>query len=62
MMERLMRRVKRQKRKVQHVKFLHQMIVERHSEIVIAALNNTIAKNKAILLKKYNRRLKLILF
>lgn len=55
-------KLKRQKRKAQHVMFLHQIIAELHSEIVIAALNNTIAKNKAILLKKYNRRLKLILF
>ena len=55
-------RLKQKKRKADHVKFLHQMIAELHGEIVIAALNNTIAKNKAILLKKYNRRLKLILF
>lgn len=58
----LVTKLKRQKRKADHVKFLHQIIAELHGEIVIAALNSNIAKNKAILLKKYNRRLKLILY
>ena len=55
-------KLKQQKRKADHVKFLHQIITELHGEIVMAALNDNIAKNKAILLKKYNRRLKLILY
>jgi hypothetical protein len=58
----LITKLKRRKRKADHVKFLHQVIAELHGEIVIAALNSNIAKNKAILLKKYNRRLKLILY
>jgi hypothetical protein len=58
----LITKLKRQKRKADHVKFLHQIIAELHGEIVIAALNSNIAKNKAKLLKKYNRRLKLILY
>lgn len=40
--------------------FLHQVIAALHKEIVIATLNDKIAKNKAKLLKKYNRRLMLI--
>ncbi len=58
----LMTKLKQQKRKADHVKFLHQIITKLHGEIVMAALNNNIAKNKAVLLKKYNRRLKLILY
>ena len=58
----LVTKLKQRKRKADHVKFLHQIIAELHGEIVIAALNSNIAKNKAILLKKYNRRLKLILY
>lgn len=55
-------KLKQKKRKADHVKFLHQIITKLHSEIVMAALNDNIAKNKAVLLKKYNRRLKLILY
>jgi len=58
----LVTKLKQRKRKADHVKFLHQIITELHGEIVIAALNSNIAKNKAILLKKYNRRLKLVLY
>ena len=61
-MQILTTKLKQQKRKADHVKFLHQIITELHGEIVMAALNDSIAKNKAILLKKYNRRLKLILY
>ena len=55
-------KLKHRKRKADHVKFLHQVITELHGEIVTAALNDNIAKNKAVLLKKYSRRLKLILY
>jgi len=61
-MRALTTKLKQRKRKADHVKFLHQIIAELHSEIVIAALNDNIAKNKAKLLKKYNRRLRLILY
>lgn len=67
-------KLKRQKRKADHVKFLHQIIAELHGDIIKASFkseysfnkNITILhgniENKAKLLKKYNRRLKLILY
>jgi hypothetical protein len=70
----LKKKLKQQKRKADHVKFLHQIIAELHGDIIKAAFkgeysfnkNITILggniENKAKLLKKYNRRLKLILY
>jgi hypothetical protein len=67
-------KLKQKKRKADHVKFLHQIIAELHSDIIKASFkgeysfnkNITILygniENKAKLLKKYNRRLKLILY
>lgn len=64
--------IKRNIRKKKHIKFLHNIIVELHSEIVKAAFQSEYSfnknitifggniENKAKLLKKYNRRLKLI--
>ena len=67
-------KLKQKKRKADHVKFLHQIITELHSEIIaesfkgefqfnkgITIIHGNI-ENKAKLLKKYNRRLKLILY
>ena len=61
-MQTLIRRYKKNRRKVNHVKFLHLKIAELNSEIIKSVLNNTDPNNKAKLLKKYNRRLKLILY
>ena len=70
----LITKLKRRKRKADHVKFLHQVIAELHGEIIKASFKSEYSfnknitvlhgniKNKAILLKKYNRRLKLILY
>ncbi len=66
--------LKKRKRKARHVKFLENRIAFLHNEIVSASFkgeysfnkNITVIKgnleNKAKLLKKYNRRLKLILY
>lgn len=59
-MRKYLKELKRKKRKANHVMFLHQVITELHKEIVIATLNDKVAKNKAKLLRKYNRRLMLI--
>ena len=73
-MRTLIRRYKKNRRKVKHVKFLHLKIAELHGEIIAESFkgefqfnkNITIihgnVENKAKLLKKYNRRLKLIVY
>ena len=58
----LIRRYKKSRRKAKHVKFLHLKIAELNGEIINSVLNNTNPNNKAKLLKKYNRRLKLIMY
>ena len=70
----LILRYKKNRRKAKHVRFLENRIAFLHSEIVSASFrgeysfnkNITVIKgnleNKAKLLKKYNRRLKLILY
>jgi len=58
-------RLKRRKRKQQHVSYLENRINQLHNEVVKDVLKgNDKLKvyNKARLLKKYNRRLKLILY
>ena len=58
-------RLKRRKRKQQHVNYLEKRINQLHNEVVKDILKgNDKLKvyNKARLLKKYNRRLKLILY
>jgi len=58
-------RLKRRKRKQQHVSYLENRINQLHNEVVKDILKgNDKLKvyNKARLLKKYNRRLKLILY
>jgi len=44
------------------VKFLHLKIAELNGEIIKEVLNKNNPNNKAKLLKKYNRRLKLIVY
>ena len=55
-------RLKHYKRKMRHAKFLEAIITDLHSEIVKDVLNGIRPENKAKLLKKYNKRLKLILY
>ena len=57
--------LKRRKRKAQHVRFVENKINLLNGEIirdVISGNNKLKVYNKARLLKKYNRRLKLILY
>jgi len=70
----LIRRYKKSRRKAKHVKFLENRIAFLHNEIVSASFNGeysfnkniTVIKgnleNKAKLLKKYNRRLKILIY
>jgi hypothetical protein len=70
----LIQRLKKKRRKAEHVKFLENRITLIHSEIVSASFeseysfnkNITIMhgniENKAKLLKKYNRRLKILIY
>lgn len=58
-------RLKRRKRKQEHVRFLEDRINELHNEVVkdiIKGNDKLKVYNKARLLKRYNRRLKLILY
>jgi uncharacterized small protein (DUF1192 family) len=73
-MQTLIRRYRKNKRKAKHVRFLENRIAFLHNEIVKAAFkseysfnkNITILggniENKAKLLKKYNRRLKILIY
>ena len=61
-MRKLIQKYKKKRRKLKHVKFLHQKMSELNGEIINAVLNNTDPNNKAKLLKKYNRRLKLMMY
>ena len=70
----LIRRYKKNRRKQQHVSFLENRIAFLHNEIVSASFkgeysfnkNITVIhgniENKAKLLKKYNRRLKILIY
>jgi hypothetical protein len=55
-------RLKRRKRKAKHVGILRSSISKLHNEIVHGVLKNEDVTTKAILLKKYCRRLNLILY
>ena len=71
-MQILIQRYKKKKRKAKHVKFLENRITFLHNEIVNASFKSEYSfnknitvfqgniENKAKLLKKYNRRLKLM--
>tara|TARA_A100001011_G_scaffold397580_1_gene499061 strand:+ start:89 stop:271 length:183 start_codon:yes stop_codon:yes gene_type:complete len=56
----LLTRLKKHRRKLQHVEFIRIQIMQLHNEIVSDTINGIDATNKATLLKKYNRRLTLI--
>lgn len=70
----LIRRYKKNRRKAKHVKFLENRIAFLHNDIVSASfkgeysLNKNITvlhgniENKAKLLRKYNRRLKILIY
>lgn len=70
----LVQRLKKRKRKAQHVEFLRNRINHLHNEIVTASfkgeysLNKNITvlhgniENKAKLIRKYNRRLKILIY
>ncbi len=70
----LIRRYKKNRRKAKHVRFLENRIAFLHNEIVSASFrgeysfnkNITVIhgnlENKAKLLKKYNRRLKILIY
>ena len=73
-MRTLIQKYKKKKRKARHVRFLETRIASLHSEIVTASFkgeyifnkNITILggniENKAKLLRKYNRRLKILIY
>ena len=73
-MRTLIQRYKKNKRKTKHIKFLENKIALLHNEIVSASFRGEFqfnkgitvihsnVENKAKLLKKYNRRLRLITF
>jgi|TARA_Y100000385_G_C12491512_1_gene383326 hypothetical protein len=61
-MRTLIQKFKKNRRKAKHVKFLHLKIAELNMEIINGVLKNIDPNNKAKLLKKYNRRLKLIVY
>ena len=56
-MRELLIKLKRRRRKLQHVKFLEASIAVPHNEIVHEVLEGTLPENKAFLFKKYLRRL-----
>ncbi len=58
----LIQKYKRRERKINHIKFLESRIMLLHNEIVNDAIYKKASYNKAKLLKKYNRRLKLLLY
>lgn len=58
----LMTKLKQKKRKADHVEFLRLTITDLHNSIVNEVIKGNSPINQAKLLKKYNRRLKLILY
>ena len=62
-MQQLLRKLKKNKRKAKHVILLRERITELHDSIFHRALKGDTPKIiEAKLLRKYNRRLKLILY
>lgn len=57
-----MKRIKEHIRKRKHIHYMTQTVCDLHNEIFNDALNGVVNKNKALLIKKYNRRLTLILY
>ena len=58
----LLTKLKKRKRKAQHVEVLRSSINDLHNEIVHGVLKEQDVTTKAILLRKYCRRLNLILY
>jgi hypothetical protein len=58
----MIKSIKHHVRKRKHIHYMTQTVCDLHNEIFNDALNEVINKNKALLIKKYNRRLKLILY
>jgi hypothetical protein len=61
-MQILVQKLKKRKRKTRHVNLLEDRIAELNAEIIYNALNSITNTIPAKLIKKYNRRLKLILY
>ena len=73
-MRTLIQKFKKNRRKAKHVKFLHLKIAELHGEIIAESFKGEFqfnkgitviysnVENKAKLLKKYNRRLKILIY
>ena len=73
-MRTLIQKLKKQRRKADHVRYLENRISNLHNEIVSASFNSEYSlnknitvlhgniENKAKLLKKYNRRLKILIY
>lgn len=55
-------KLKKKKRKKEHLLMIHDTIAALHNEVINSAAQGIAEINKAKLLKKYNRRLQLILF
>ena len=58
----MIKNIKNHIRKRKHVHYMSQLVCELHNEIFNDALNEKLNKNKALLIKKNNRRLKLRLY
>jgi len=58
----LLTKLKKRKRKAQHVEVLRSSINDLHNQIVHGVLKEQDVTTKAILLRKYCRRLNLILY
>jgi len=61
----LIQKLRKKRRKAQHIRFLENRITLIHSEIVsdvIKGNDKLNLYNKAKLLKKYNRRLKILIY
>jgi len=61
-MQTYLTQLKRRKRKAKHVEMLRSSINKLHNEIVHGVLKGQDVTTKAILLKKYCKRLSLILY
>ena len=53
----MIKNIKNHIRKRKHVHYMSQLVCELHNEIFNDALNEKLNKNKALLIKKYNRRI-----
>tara|TARA_B100001093_G_scaffold518917_1_gene605557 strand:+ start:1288 stop:1470 length:183 start_codon:yes stop_codon:yes gene_type:complete len=58
----LMIKLKQRKRKAEHVRFVENTIAELYNEVVHDAIYKKASYNKAKLIKKYNRRLRLLVY